>query len=300
MPDHSLLHFPPTRTVAEGSTLAIVAPSGPFDRTRFEAGLDWLSKRYRIRIEDGIFDRQGYFAGSDDRRLRELRAAISDPTVDAILCARGGYGAARLLPGLDLAEIAAANKCLVGFSDITALHALWARAGVRSVHAPMVAALGGASETICDEWIRTLEGRDDPESWEIDPVVPGEITGRLFGGNLAVLASLVGTPYGPPLDDCLLFLEDVGERPYRVDRMLTTLRQAGWLERCAGFVIGEFTEGDPGADGVTIRDVILDRLGDLGVPVAMGFPAGHVDHNEPLTFGAQAKLSGNRFTIDLA
>jgi muramoyltetrapeptide carboxypeptidase len=292
--------FPPYRSVQAGSLLAIVAPSGPFDPERFRLGLDWLTSRYRVRHDESIFERTGYLAGSDERRIGELRAAIEDPEVEAILCARGGYGATRLLPALDPESVARANKVLVGFSDVSALHALWARAGVRSIHAPMVASLAVSSEAVREEWIRTLEARERPESWKVQVLAPGQAEGRLFGGNLSVLASLAGTPFAPPLDGCLLFLEDVGERPYRIDRMLTTLRQSGWLGRCSGFILGEFTDGDPGDDGVTLEQVVRDRLGDLGVPVVAGFPAGHIDHNEPLTFGALARITGNLLTIDLA
>lgn len=290
--------FPPSRKVRSGSKLAIVAPSGPFDRERFEQGLAILRGRYEVVFDEGIHARTGYFAGSDERRLWELIAAIRNPAVDAIICARGGYGATRLLTGLDEAEVATANKILVGFSDITALHSLWARAGVRSIHGPMVASLGRGNERVISEWFATLEGRDGAESWTVDPLVPGSAEGRLIGGNLAVLGALVGTPYAPPLDGCLLFLEDVGERPYRVDRVLTTLRQAGWLERCAGFILGAFTEGAPGPDGVTLEEVLQDRLGDLGVPVVTGFPAGHIDDNEPLTFGAMARIEGATVTAE--
>ncbi|MCP5542088.1 MAG: LD-carboxypeptidase [Akkermansiaceae bacterium] len=289
--------FPPPRPVEPGSTIGLVAPAGPFDRGRFEAGVAWLRERYTVRFDDDIFEKTGYFAGSDARRLRELRDAIRDPEIDAILCARGGYGATRLLPDLVPAEVAAANKALVGFSDITALHALWARAGVRSIHAPMAGALAGATEPIREEWIRTLEGRDAPETWTLQPIVAGAAEGRLFGGNLAVIAALLGTPFLPRTDGCVLFLEDVGERPYRVDRMLTSLLHAGWFAGCAGIVIGAFTEGKPGDDGVSTEEVIAERLGNLGVPVIAGFPGGHIDDNEPLTFGAAARIDGDRFTI---
>jgi muramoyltetrapeptide carboxypeptidase len=285
------------RPVREGSTLALVAPAGPFNRERFDDGVEWLRQRYVVQFDDGIFSKSGYFAGSDERRLNELLTAIRDPEIDAILCARGGYGATRLLPGLDPAEIAEANKLLVGFSDATALHSLWARAAVRSIHAPMVASLPSASDAVKQEWIRTLEGRDLPESWDVETVVSGTATGRLFGGNLAVLGALLGTPFEPPVNGTILFLEDVGERPYRIDRMLTSLIQAGWFERCAGVVLGAFTDGNPGDDGVTIEDVLKDRLGVLDIPVVSGFPAGHIDTNEPLTFGATAEIDGGRFTI---
>lgn len=290
--------FPLPRPVRPGSTLAIVAPSGPFNRERFEEGLAILLSRYEVAYGEKLFEQTGYFAGPDASRTEQLLAAIENPDVDAIVCARGGYGATRLLPDLDPDTIASANKLLVGFSDITALHALWARAGVRSIHGPMVASIARAGQPLIDEWFRTLEGRDADESWEVETLVPGSAEGRLFGGNLAVLAALVGTPFAPPLDGCLLFLEDVGERPYRVDRALTSLHQAGWLERCAGFVIGAFTEGDPGPDGISTEDVIRERLVPLGVPVVTGFPAGHIDANEPLTFGATARIEDGRVTID--
>lgn len=290
--------YPPPRPVRPGSRLAIVAPAGPFERERFDAGVAWLRERYEISFEERIYDKEGFFAGSDERRLRELRAAIEDPDIDAILCARGGYGATRLLPHLDPAPVAAANKLLVGFSDITALHSLWARAGVRSVHAPMVAALGGASVRVRSEWVRTLEGRDGPEEWELETIAPGEARGRLFGGNLAVLAALLGTRFQPPVDGAILFLEDIGERPYRVDRMLTSMILADFLPSCAGIVLGAFTEGTPGADGVPVEAVLAERLGRLGIPVLAGFPAGHIDDNEPLTLGARATISGSRLTID--
>jgi len=289
--------FQTSRPVSAGATLAIVAPAGPFDRDRFETGVTWLRERYDVIYDEAIFSKSGYFAGPDERRLAELQSAIENPDVDAILCARGGYGITRLLPDLDPAAVAAANKVLVGFSDATALHALWARAAVRSIHAPMVASLPSAGDRVRAEWIRTLEDRDAPESWDLKTIAPGKASGRLFGGNLAVLGALLGTPYEPPLDGTILFLEDIGERPYRVDRVLTSLIQAGWFERCAGIVLGAFTEGDPGADGVSLDDVLRERLGNLGIPVVCGFPAGHINQNEPMTFGAAAEIDGGRFTI---
>lgn len=290
--------FPPARPVSPGSRLAIVAPSGPFLRERFEKGVGILTQRYEVSFDSEIFERTGYFAGSDQRRLAELKKAIRDPSVDAILCARGGYGATRLLPDLDPREVAEANKLLIGFSDVTALHALWARAGVRSLHGPMVASLAVAEPDIVQAWYEEVEGKKGPAEWSLDALVEGSAEGRLFGGNLAVLASLIGTPFAPPLDGTILFLEDVGERPYRVDRVLTSLQQAGWLDQCAGFVIGAFTEGDPGPDGVTTEEVIRDRLGHLGVPILTGFPAGHIDDNHPLPLGVPARIQDDCLRIE--
>ena len=190
-----------------------------------------------MSYSEDIYAKQGYFAGSDDRRLAELNDAIRDDSVDAILCARGGFGCTRLLPALDQEAIRAANKTIIGFSDITALHSVWAKNGVRSIHAPMVASLGRASDAIRQAWVVSVEKQNEHSFWELSLVneahADSQVEGRFFGGNLAVLGALIGTPYAPPLEGCVLFIEDVGERPYRIDRMLTTLKQAGWFDRIA-------------------------------------------------------------------
>ncbi len=288
--------FPPARPVAEGAKLAIIAPAGPFNREAFESGVSWLRERYEVSFDEGIYSKTGYFAGPDDRRLAELIDALTDPSVDAILCARGGYGATRLLPKLDPVLVTQSNKLMIGFSDVTALHSLWARAGVRSVHAPMVAALGNASDDIRQKWVTTVEDTSTSEA-TIHPLTliskPDKAiaTGRFTGGNLAVLGALNGTPYVPPLNDgCILFLEDVGERPYRIDRMLTTLSQSGWFEKLGGIVLGSFTEGEPGEDGTSIENVFCDHFGDLNIPVVMGLSAGHISDNEPLAFGTEVTI----------
>lgn len=288
---------PHARPVAEGSVLSVVAPSGPFDRERFEAGVKWLEERYEVQFDEGIFSKNGYLAGDDDRRLNELIGALVAPEVDAILCARGGYGSTRLLPELDPGLVSNANKLLVGFSDVTALHALWSRADVRSMHAPMVGVLAEASDKVREAWWATLEGRSAGRSWDLETLRFGYGEGALIGGNLAVLAAMLGTRYAPSVAGKILFLEDVGERPYRIDRMLTSLIQAGWFEACAGVVLGAFTEGEPGADGTTIDEVLHERLGDLSVPVVSGLSAGHIDENEPLLFGTLARIAGGEFSL---
>ncbi len=293
------MSFPLPRAVRPGSRLAVVAPAGPFNEVSFRKGLAWLSERYEVHTRPDIFSKSGYFAGSDERRLAELNEAILDPDVDAVICARGGFGTTRLLPGIDPAAVREANKTLVGFSDITALHAIWARAGIRSVHAPMVAALGSASEALREKWITLLENPAAPLQWNLQRMneTPREpVEGILTGGNLAVLAALVGTPYRPPLDDRILFLEDVGERPYRVDRLLTTMTQAGWFDRVRGVLIGAFTEGDPGPDGVTLDEVLVRHFREAPFPVLCGLSAGHVENNEPLPFGMEVRIEGEEAT----
>ncbi len=289
--------FVPPPALRAGACLAVVAPSSPFDVGAFERGVARLRDRYEVRYAEDLLERKGYLAGDDARRLAELARALSDPGVHALVAARGGYGATRLLDGIDIAAIRAANKLLVGFSDVTALHVAWLRAGVRAIHGPMVAALGDASGALLDRWIAAVEGATPPELGGLEPIAAGTAEGPLVGGNLAVLAALVGTPYAPPIDGAILFLEDVGERPYRVDRMLTTLRHAGWLARVRGVVLGAFTESAAGPDGVAIEHVLRERLSGLGIPVAAGVPAGHVDDNLELPLGAPVRLDADAGTL---
>ncbi len=256
-----------------------------------------MRERYVVRFDEGLMTRTGYLAGDDARREAELLAALDDPTVDAIVAARGGYGATRILDRIPIERVARSPKLLVGFSDVTALHALWQRAGVRSMHASMIAGLGRASDAHVARFVRALEGEAAAPLSGLSTVAEGEAEGPLVGGNLSVLAALVGTPYAPPVDGAVLLLEDVGERPYRVDRMLTTLAHAGWLSRVAGVALGAFTGSPPGDDGTRIEDVLRERLSYLPVPVVAGVPAGHVDDNVALPLGARVRLDAANGTL---
>lgn len=297
MPSESI--FSQTRPVCPGAHLRVIAPAGPFNRETFDEGIEWLRQRYEVSFSEDIYSQTGYFAGTDERRLTELNRAITDDSVDAILCARGGFGCTRLLPGIDQSAVARANKAIIGFSDITALHALWARAGVRSIHAPMVAALGRASGVIREAWVASIENQNEFSSWRLETVGTNVANsdGRFFGGNLAVLSSLVGTPFVPPLEGCVLFMEDVGERPYRIDRMLTSLRQAGWFDKIVGLVLGTFTEGEPGPDGVSVDEVFASHFDLAPFPVLKGLSVGHIDENEPVSFGGTAKIDGKTMQL---
>ena len=272
--------------------LRVVAPSGPFDVANFEAGIAFLRERFEVRYRADIIERAGYLAGCDRRRLDELNEALADPDVAAIVAARGGYGATRLLPELSVGRVRRAAVPLVGFSDITALHALWARAGIPSLHGSMVAALGHADDATRAGWVRALEGAG-PALKGLERWAGGVAEGPLVGGNLAVLAALVGTSHAPPLDGAILLLEDTGERPYRMDRMLTSLGQAGWFARLAGVVVGELTDCGPGPDGVLPETVFRERLGDLGVPVVGAAPVGHGARNTPLWLGRRHRLDAD-------
>ncbi|MFO0573549.1 MAG: LD-carboxypeptidase [Polyangia bacterium] len=287
--------FVAPRALGPGSHLRLIAPAGPFDRDAFQVAVERLRRRFTVTYDDGIFDRQAYLAGDDARRLGELRAALADPAVDALVAARGGYGAMRLLPGLDVAEVAQARKLLVGFSDLTALHALWQRAGLRSLHASMIAALGRLPEQRLERWSAALRGElpveEIPGRWS----TRGKVVAEVVGGNLAVLCALLGTPYFPPVDGAILLLEDIGEAPYRVDRMLTSLRLAGIFARTAGVLLGDFTRCEPQRDGRTVDEVLRERLGDLACPVLCGLAVGHGDsENLEVPLGALAELDADR------
>lgn len=291
------LRFSRVPALRPGSHVRLVAPCGPFDREAFERGVAKLRKSWVVTYDESIFESEGFLAGSDARRLAELNAALTDQGVDAIIAARGGYGSMRLLPDLDPQLIARANKLLVGFSDMTALHAAWQRAGLRSIHGSMVASLGNAPDERLERWINALSGHAPYSGHSPRWVTRGRVVAPVVGGNLAVLCALLGTPYFPPVDDAILFIEDVGEAPYRVDRMLTTLTLAGVFERAAGVLVGEFTKANAEGDGRNVNDVLRERLGRIDRPVYCGVPAGHVEDNWEIPLGGVAELDADRGSI---
>jgi muramoyltetrapeptide carboxypeptidase len=230
-----------------------------------------------VILGDGIRARQAYLAGEDGVRRSDLQRMLDDPAVRGVFCARGGYGSQRLVPDLDFVPLTRAPKAVVGYSDATALLAAIVGSGVAAVHGPMVAtdfARGLASRS--EEHLRRLLS-DPGYLWEAeftDVIRHGRAVGRLVGGCLSVVAALLGTPWAPETDGAILFLEDVGERPYRLDRLLTQLRQAGVFERLAGLVFGTLVRC-PVVDGVSPLDVVRACCADLPCPVAFGLPAGH-------------------------
>jgi muramoyltetrapeptide carboxypeptidase len=270
--------------------VAVVAPCGPFDRTAFEKGLAVIAERYRPVFTERIFETRRYLAGTDEARAAELQRALDDEGVKAVFIARGGYGAMRLLPSLRLH----APKPLVGFSDATALHLAMQAKGWRTLHAPVLTQLGKQPADVVTRLFDLLEGRPVAPLPGTRTVVPGIAEGPLIGGNLSVVSRLVGTPYFPSLHGAVLLLEDVGERPYRLDRMWTHLELAGVLNGVAGVVFGEFTGCEE--QGATYSSAeVLDELAQaLGVPCAAGFGIGHGDVNFPVPLGARVRLDADR------
>ncbi|HHH28983.1 MAG TPA: LD-carboxypeptidase [Polyangiaceae bacterium] len=289
------VHFAAPPALEPGGHIRLVAPASPFPRERFDAGVACLRTRYRVSYSEGIFARDAYLAGSDARRAEELRAALTEPGIDAVVSVRGGYGVTRLLDRITPEDVR--PRLLVGFSDVTALHALFARASLRSLHAPMVTMLGAASEAGDTEpferWVEAVEGKTTPRFAGLEGLAPGRAQGPLSGGNLTVLCALLGTPFVPPLDGTILFLEDTGEAPYRIDRMLTSMGQAGWFARVVAIALGRFTHCEPAQDGRTIEQVLEERLASLGVPVVSGIPVGHCEPNLPLAIGAPSTIDGD-------
>jgi muramoyltetrapeptide carboxypeptidase len=274
--------------------VAVVAPSGPVPRDRFAAGEELLEARYDLRLTDRIFDRAGLFAGDDVARLAELELALRDPTVRAVWCARGGQGLLRLVAALPRGLLGDEPKPIVGFSDVTVLHAFAAAEGVVSIHGPVVTQLVELGEGDVTALFELLESPVPPPPLAGEtPVVAGSAEGPLLGGNLEVLTRLLGTGHFPPTDGAVLLLEEVGERPYRIDRQLTQLGLAGVLDRLSGVVVGDLIRcGEPSGDGPSAEEVVVERLERLGIPLVLGVPIGHGARNRAVPLGARVRLDG--------
>jgi len=252
-------------------------------------GLAWLATRYRLVLDPRLFRSEGYLAGTDDERADALARAFRDPDVAAIVCARGGFGVTRVIDRLPWAELA---KPIVGFSDITALHLEANARGVATVHGPNVTGLGRASPRDRAAFIDALEGRPLRPWRGLDVLSPGTAEGVGVGGNLALVYAMAaaGRLAVPP--GAVLFLEDVNERPYAVDRMLTSLRLGGHLAHVSAVVCGTFSRGAPGPDGVTVRDVLSELAATLRCPVLAGAPFGHEADNRAFVLGCPVAVRG--------
>ena len=303
--------------LARGSRVALVAPAGPLlerdDLTRAEALCRALG--YEPALGPNTAERHGYFAGTDDQRLADLNGALRDPEIAAIWCIRGGYGTTRILDRVDFDALALRPKPLIGYSDITAiLNAATRRTGVVTFHAPMArAAMPPFSRRHFELVLTSTEpaGRLGRLAEPPDVLLPrqnriatlsgGVAEGPLMGGNLTLLQCLLGTPHFPDLNGAILFLEDVGEDLYRVDRMLAHLRMVGALDRLAGIAIGRFTElNRTMTDGALgFDEVLATYFLPLGVPVAYGFPVGHMDDQWTLPLGVRARLDADAGELDL-
>ncbi|MDE7159471.1 MAG: LD-carboxypeptidase [Muribaculaceae bacterium] len=299
----------------KGDRVAILAPASIVDRHYVDGAAELLKA---FGYEPVIFpsalgtESSGTYAASVETRVAEFRSAWSDPAIKCIICARGGYGCIHLLPHLDREFITATPKWLAGFSDVSALHAMLSQYGIPSLHAPMARhlAMMGAVDPDTQALFQWLEGAREM-SFEI-PTHPfsreGSATGRLLGGNLAVLNSLAGTPYdildrAATGEDVILFIEDVSEAIYAVERMVMRLRLNGVLDSLRGLIIGQFTDYHADRNFLTMEEMLRHRLTEWGVradiPVAFGFPVGHVSDNRPLAESSTATLTVTAETTTL-
>lgn len=306
------------KRLSPGDTLGIIAPaSAPPDPTNVDRAIAVLEKLgYKPKLAPNVHKRLGYLAGTDRERASDLMRMFTDRKVDAILCVRGGYGTARLLPLLDYKIIRAHAKIFVGYSDITSLHcAFLAKAGLVSFHGPMLNSDFATKELpdfTVQSFIRTLASparQDDIAAGYPEKTVKllrrGSARGQLIGGNLALLCTTIGTPWQPSFRNRILFLEDLSEAPYRWDRMLTYLSNCGLLQQASGIAIGLNADcDDPHAKTAkeyrqTLEEVLKERLLPLKIPVVTGLPFGHVPMNATLPFGVQVELDANRGTLRL-
>lgn len=271
------------RAIRSGDRLAVVAPASAFKREEFELGVAEIRRLgFEPVYDESVFDRQRYLAGSAETRARALRSAWSDPSIAGVIGVRGGYGSAQVLPLLDREEARRSAKPFIGYSDLTAvLTYLTVHCGLVAFHGPMLAgrlsrgAAGYDATTLLSALTkREPMGRISAEG--LEALRPGEARGPLFGGTVTQLLASLATPFAfDPPAGCVLFLEEVAERPYRLDRMITQLRQSGTLARARGVVIGELPNCDEPSGEPTARAVMADLFADFPGPVIIGLPSGH-------------------------
>ena len=305
------------RRLAPGDTIGLVAPaSSSLEDEGIRLSLDLVrSLGFEVKQGAHLFDRQQYLAGEDRARADDVNSMFADDDVDAIFCLRGGYGTPRMLPYLDYDLIRKKPKVLLGMSDITGiLTAIHTKTGVVGYHGPNASSsfsdysLSEFKKVLVQPTPTTLIGAAPPfESGEgkvdrknrITHINGGIAKGRLIGGNLTLISVLMGTEFEPDFRDRIVFLEDVHEAPYRIDRMLTQLRLAGKLQQAAGIVFGKFTDSETDGNTFSLEEVLRDRTGDLGIPVVRGLMIGHVSEQTVVPIGIEAELNGDAGTLRL-
>lgn len=281
-----------------GDLLQVIAPSGTLrELDAFQKGVEvWRSRGYRVELTPGFDDRWGYLAGTDENRRYQLLTALKAPACRGILCARGGYGGARLLEDWAWYFSDPANPpWLIGFSDITSVLLSLSQEGISGVHGPLLTTLAVEPDWSIQRLFDWVEGRSLPDlqgtGWG-----GGSAEGLLLPVNLTVATNLLGTSILPDLTGVILAIEDVGEAPYRIDRMLTQWRLSGAFKQIQGIAIGRFSQCDPPPQipSFTVEEVLRDRLGDLGIPIVSDLPFGHDGPNAVLPVGIPARLNGDQ------
>jgi muramoyltetrapeptide carboxypeptidase len=294
--DHFTMIFPPP--LNKGATIGLLSPAGKIDAELLAPLLNIIEQQgYSTIVAPHALMSHFQFAATDKQRLNDLQWMMDHDGIDAILCLRGGYGTVRIVDRLDFTRFSLRPKWLIGFSDITALHAaVQNKAGVVSIHGPMAKHIVDAEDSRQDiAWLWKLL-RNEPLHYNIAPHClnqVGNASGRLVGGNLSLIYALRGTPYDMDTDGAILFIEDLNEYLYHLDRMMHNLKLGGLLQRLSGVVVGQFTDMKDNQTpfGATAYEIIADALQGSRIPVMFGFPAGHCEPNFPLPLGATVTLA---------
>jgi len=283
------------RCLMPGDTVGIAAPAGPFDPKKFMKGKAVLeSMGFRTFFDEGIFQKHGFFAGTDVQRADQVNRLFADPAVQAVICARGGYGSMRILRFLDFKIIQNNPKIFVGFSDISVLlFILHARCSLVTFHGPVVTTLANTDEQTIAAMLKVMTA---DKIFDLKPekgiaLKPGVCSGVVVGGNLTTLCHLAGTPYTPNFNGKILFLEDRGEAPYRIDRMLTQMKLAGCFEGLKGLFLGSFEACGKLDD---IFRIVQEVFNDVNIPILSGFEIGHARVNITIPIGLRATLDADR------
>jgi muramoyltetrapeptide carboxypeptidase len=285
----------------QGDGVGIIAPAGPVEPSEIEPAISLLeSHGFKVCLGLHVYERKAYLAGDDEARLADLHEMFRNDEVRLILCARGGYGVHRILENIDYALAKKNPKIILGYSDITALLiALYRKTGLVTFHGPMAKDLG-KNENRNLESLLQLVTSDRRITFSLSHgkvIWPGKSRGVLLGGNLSLLCQLIGTPFMPPPRGKILFIEEKGEPHYRIDRMLTHLRLAGFLAQCAGVVFGDFSEC---GEASTVIEVLQERTHELGIPVMTGLKVGHGLENMAVPVGVRAILDTETKSMTLA
>ncbi|MBC8181216.1 LD-carboxypeptidase [candidate division KSB1 bacterium] len=292
------------KQLSNGATIGVVSPaSRPSDEQKYSNGIQYLKNLgYKVVESRHVLDSYGYLAGKDRDRIDDLNLMFRDSQIDAVFCSRGGYGVPRIIDEIDFNSLQNDPKIFVGYSDITSLNlAILAKTGLISFSGPMVAVeMGAGIDQITEQnfWktLKTSEPMgilENPSDLPIQVVKSGRAKGRLLGGCLSLINVVLGTPFCPDFNETILFIEDIEEEPYRVDRYLAQLKMAGVLDRISGLVIGQFVDcipGDPEKPNLKLEQVFDDYFSDLDIPIISNFAYGHVPVKHTLPVGVQVEL----------
>ncbi len=280
----------------QGSTIGIAAPAGVINPLVLEESLDYLrSKGYQLKLGKSLLDNHFQFAATDQKRLQDMQNLMNDPEVEAIIAARGGYGALRILPQLSFDSFLKKPKWVCGFSDITAIHCKLAMYGIQSIHSGMLASFTNKHQDLLggEALLQMLSGQfQEYDDITYSPSRNGKVKAPVIGGNLSILYALRGTPYEPDVKGKILFIEDIGEQLYHLDRMLMNLKMGGWFDDIAGLIVGYFTDMKDHelGFGMTAEEIIASYISEYKYPVLFNFPAGHELPNFPLILGREVIL----------